>query len=406
MSKFLNILAPALGGTAVVLGGAWYAAFHLFAPQPPGPLTATILSDVAAPETAPPVVLASSMQAAKSPTTAADGARFGLGRPATEDEVAAWNLDVSPDGTGLPEGSGDVLTGEALFSDNCAACHGEFAEGVDNWPKLAGGEGTLDRKDPVKTVGSYWPYLSTTWDYVHRSMPFGNAQSLEPDEVYAIVAYILYSNDLVDEDFVLSRDNFLDVAMPNADGFIVDDRETAEAGFWTGEPCMENCKDSVEITMRARVLDVTPQAEGAAEEMPAATVETAVTETATPEAGEAAAGTATDASAVDPALVAEGETVFKKCKACHQVGEGAENKTGPMLTGIVGRPAGSVEGFKYSKPLQSAGENGLVWDEDTLAEFLANPKAHVKGTKMSFAGLKKDSDLAAIIAYLRAFPGN
>lgn len=186
--------------------------------------------------------------------------KFGLGRPALPEEIAAWDLDVQPDGTGLPEGSGDVLTGEEVFADYCAVCHGDFAEGVDNWPKLAGGMDTLDHDDPLKTVGSYWPYLSTTWDYVNRSMPFGNAQSLTADEVYAIVAYILYSNDLVEEEFVLSKETFLDVQMPNADGFIIDDRLTSEAHF-VREPCMENCKDSVEITMRARVLDVTPDQE-------------------------------------------------------------------------------------------------------------------------------------------------
>ncbi|MGD9866153.1 MAG: c-type cytochrome, partial [Pseudodonghicola sp.] len=170
--------------------------------------------------------------------------KLGLGRPALPEEIAAWNMDVSPDGTGLPEGSGSVMDGEALFSDYCAVCHGDFAEGVDNWPKLAGGAGTLADKDPLKTVGSYWPYLSTTWDYVHRSMPFGNAQTLKPDEVYAIVAYILYSNDLVEDDFVLSKENFLEVEMPNKDGFIVDDRETAEAAFWKAEPCMTNCKET------------------------------------------------------------------------------------------------------------------------------------------------------------------
>lgn len=183
---------------------------------------------------------------------------FGLGRPATPEEIAAWDLDVSPDGTGLPEGSGDVLTGEEVFADNCAACHGDFAEGVDNWPKLAGGMGTLDHDDPLKTVGSYWPHLSTAWDYVNRSMPFGNAQSLTPDEVYGVVAYILYSNDLVDEDFVLSKENFLEVQMPNAGGFVLDDRAATELPLFSQPPCMESCKDSVEITMRAAVLDVTP----------------------------------------------------------------------------------------------------------------------------------------------------
>jgi len=184
---------------------------------------------------------------------------FGLGRPALPEEIAAWDLDVRPDGTGLPVGSGSVMDGEEIFSESCAFCHGEFAEGVDNWPKLAGGDDTLADEDPLKTVGSYWPHLSTVWDYVNRSMPFGNAQSLTPDEVYAITAYILYSNYLVDDDFVLSNENFLEVAMPNADGFIIDDRMESEAHFWNSDPCMENCKDSVEVTMRARVLDVTPE---------------------------------------------------------------------------------------------------------------------------------------------------
>ncbi len=322
--------------------------------------------------------------------------KLGLGRAALPEEIAAWDMDVSPDGTGLPVGSGDVLTGEELFSDSCAICHGEFAEGVDNWPKLAGGDDTLADKDPVKTVGSYWPHLSTTWDYVNRSMPFGGAQTLETDEVYAIVAYILYSNDLVDEDFVLSNENFTDVVLPNAEGFIIDDRLEAESHFWTAEPCMENCKDSVEITMRAMVLDVTPEEEAAAE--PAATEE--VVEVAAVAEEPAVEEPAVAVAALDAELVAAGEKVFKKCKACHQIGEGAKNRTGPLLTGIVGHAAGSIEGFKYSKALMAMAEDGLIWDEDSLSAFLAKPKAFMKGTKMGFAGLKKEEDLSAIIAYL------
>jgi len=161
---------------------------------------------------------------------------LGLGRPALPEEIAAWDLDVSPNGDGLPEGSGDVATGEELFSDNCASCHG----------------------DPLKTVGSYWPHLSTAFDYVRRSMPFGGAQVLTDDEVYAIVAYILYNNDLVEDDFVLSKENFLEVTLPNAEGFFVDDRDAAELPLFVREPCMENCKATVEITAHASVVDVTP----------------------------------------------------------------------------------------------------------------------------------------------------
>ncbi|MDF2231768.1 c-type cytochrome [Albimonas sp. CAU 1670] len=329
-------------------------------------------------------------------------AKMGLGRTATPEEVAAWDIDVRPDGLGLPEGSGDVMTGEPLYVEKCAVCHGDFGEAVGRWPVLAGGEGTLDRKDPVKTVGSYWPYLSTVWDYVHRAMPFTEGRSLSADETYAITAYLLYLNDLVDEDFELSKETFLEVEMPNADGFFLDDRDEVEVAEFSKDPCMSGCKTEVKVTKHATVIDVTPDDEGeaAAEESAAeAPVETAKAEPAAPAAepakAEAPAGP-------DPALVAEGEDLFKKCKACHQVGEGAKNRTGPILNGVVGAKATHVDGFKYSKALQEAAEGGLVWTPETLDAFLANPKKFVPKTKMSFAGLKKEDERAAMIAYLQS----
>jgi cytochrome c len=334
--------------------------------------------------------------------TALWSGEYGLGRPALPEEIAAWDVNVMPDGRGLPEGSGDVWTGDEVFSEKCAMCHGDFAEGLGNWPKLAGGAGTLDHKDPLKTVGSYWPHLSTVWDYVNRSMPFGNAQSLTPDEVYAIVAYILYSNNLVDEDFTLSHENFAEFVMPNAEGFIVDDRAVKEYAIWHGEPCMENCKDTVEITMRAAVLDVTP--EETAAEAEAAAEPPAEAEPVQTAAAEPAADAAPEpAAAPDPELVAAGEKVFRKCKACHQVGEGAKNATGPQLNGIVGRAAGAVDGFKYSGTLAGMAGDGLVWNTETLAAFLADPRGYVKGTRMAFAGLKSDEEIAAVTAYLATF---
>jgi cytochrome c len=314
---------------------------------------------------------------------------LGLGRVALPEEIAAWDLDVSPDGTGLPVGSGDVMTGEEVFADKCAACHGDFAEGVGNWPKLAGGAGTLAHEDPLKTVGSYWPYLSTTWDYVNRSMPFGDAQSLTADEVYAIVAYILYSNDLVDDEFVLSDETFADVTLPNADGFVLDDRLETEHAIWQGEPCMRDCKTSVQVTRRALVLDVTPQ-----EDTDAA------------KAADQPDVTLAAVTGPDPELIADGEKLFKKCKSCHQIGAGAKNRSGPVLTGIVGQAAGTVDGFRYSKALLAMASEGLVWDGQALREFLRKPKAFMKGTKMSFAGLKDDADLDAITAYLASVTGD
>lgn len=398
MSKSANLFIAAGFGAAAMYGVAINTADRLVTEVPE---EARIVAATASPE----LRMIAAAMAASAP---APEGKMGLGRPATEDEVAAWNKDVSPDGTGLPEGSGSVEDGEMLFSENCAICHGEFAEGVDNWPKLAGGKDTLNHDDPLKTVGSYWPYLSTVFDYVHRSMPFGNAQSLSADDTYAITAYILYSNDMVDDDFVLSKENFLEVEMTNPDGFIIDDRETSERHFWNASPCMTDCKESVEITMRAAVLDVTPEEDGdeaaaEAEETPtqvAAAAPAPKVEEVPKEEPKVETAAAAPAAA-DPELAAKGEKVFKKCKACHQVGEGAKNKTGPQLNGVVGRTIGGVDGFKYSGTL--AGMTDKTWTEAELSAFLEAPKKYAKGTKMSFAGLKKETDRAALIEYLKTF---
>jgi cytochrome c len=187
------------------------------------------------------------------------GRRYGIGREATPEEIAGWDIDVRPDGDGLPPGQGSVKDGEEVYMTRCAACHGEFGEGAGRWPHLAGGRSSLTSDDPNKTVGSYFPSVSVLFDYVRRAMPFGDAQSLTNDELYAVTAYVLYLNDLVEEDFVLTPDTFRTVRMPNADGFFDDDRETSEREFWRNEPCMTNCKAEVRITGRARVLDVTPE---------------------------------------------------------------------------------------------------------------------------------------------------
>lgn len=320
---------------------------------------------------------------------------LGLGHAVSPEEIAVWDIDVRPDGMGLPKGSGTVEQGDKIFSAKCAVCHGVFGEGAGRWPVLAGGQDTLTNARPVKTIGSYWPYLSTVFDYVNRAMPFGEAQSLEADEVYAITAYLLYLNDEVDDDFELTSENFVDARLPNEDAFKPDDRPETELAVFTGEPCMENCKDSVEVTMRAAVLDVTPEETAAkAAETQAANVE--------PETAEASQSAIPEPAALDPELVAEGENVFKKCKACHQLGEGAKNRVGPILTGVVGGPAGAADGFKYSNALKKVAEGGLIWTETELAAFLAKPKDYLKGTKMSFAGLKKTQDVAAVIAYLKS----
>ena len=308
---------------------------------------------------------------------------LGLGRPATENEVVAWDIDIRPDGSGLPIGSGSVLIGEEVYTDNCASCHGDFGEGIDRWPELAGGFDTLDSENPVKTIGSYWPYLSTVWDYVHRAMPFGNAQSLSNDEVYAITAYILYLNDLVDEDFELSNLNFKEISLPNEKNFYLDNRKNLENVTFT-KRCMQNCKPEAKISKRAIVLDVTPEEE---------TSENKITNE----------GDTIDLVNLDPKLIDYGEKVFKKCKACHRIGLNAKNGAGPHLNNIFGRVAGELKDYKkYSKSIKKIGQEGLIWNAETLTSFLENPKEYITGTKMNFKGIKKSDDLAALIEYLAA----
>lgn len=187
---------------------------------------------------------------------AGEGKRYGVGTVASPEQIAAWDIDVRPDGQGLPAGGATALDGEELYIERCSACHGEFGEAVGRYPVIMGGEGSLTSEDPVKTPGSYWPYASTLWDYIYRAMPFGEAQTLTVDETYAVVAYVLYLNDVVEDDFVLDQSSLATVVMPNADGFVDDDRLSEPSHG--AEPCMQDCVSDVKIFNRARRLDVTP----------------------------------------------------------------------------------------------------------------------------------------------------
>ena len=181
---------------------------------------------------------------------------FGLGTLATAEQIAGWDIDVRPDGKGAPIGSGTAADGEEVYAERCAGCHGDFGEGVDRWPILAGGLGSLVTAYPVKTVGSYWPYASTVYDYVYRAMPFGEAQSLTHDETYQVVAYILNMSDVIDDEFVLSNETIGSVKMPNQSGFMLPDPRPD--GQLASAPCMQTCEVSTKIIGRARIIDVTP----------------------------------------------------------------------------------------------------------------------------------------------------
>jgi len=143
-----------------------------------------------------------------------------LGRAATPEEIAAWDISIDPGGAGLPPGGGTARQGEAIFAAKCAVCHGEKGAGKPN-DQLVGGNGTLSGdKPPVKTVGSYWPYATTLFDYIRRAMPFTESKALTNDELYAVSAYILSLNEIIGKDDVLDAQSLPKVRMPNRDGFI------------------------------------------------------------------------------------------------------------------------------------------------------------------------------------------
>ena len=197
-----------------------------------------------------PLVIAASVNAETRP--------FNLGTIATAEQVAGWDIDVRPDGLGAPIGTGNAYDGEEVYIDRCAACRRDFGEAVDNWPVLVGGEGTLDTHDPVKTTGSYWPYASTMYDYIYRAMPFGESQSLSPDETYQIVAYLLYMNDIIDDEFELNQENIGKIEMPNQNGFLLPDPRP-DAQPISGVACMKNCDVPTNVIGKARDIDVTPE---------------------------------------------------------------------------------------------------------------------------------------------------
>lgn len=148
-----------------------------------------------------------------------DETTFGFGQPASPEQIAGWDIDIKPDGTGLPPGRGSVAEGERLFAKLGAKCHGDKGEGTDKAPPLVGGIGTLATDAPLKTVGSFWPYAPVLFDYIRRAMPADNPQSLAPDEVYALCAYILHLNGIVPDDAVMDAQTLPQVVMPNHAGF-------------------------------------------------------------------------------------------------------------------------------------------------------------------------------------------
>jgi len=162
------------------------------------------------------LLAAASVLAAQSP-------HYGVGHAPTAEEIRQWDISVSPDGRGLPQGSGTAAAGKEIYANRCARCHGAAGEGRDSVP-LAGGQGTLKTPKPLKTVGSFWPHATTIFDYVSRSMPFDKPGTLTANQVYAVTAYVLFLNGIVPETTVIDAQSLPKVQMPNRGGFVPDPR--------------------------------------------------------------------------------------------------------------------------------------------------------------------------------------
>jgi mono/diheme cytochrome c family protein len=149
----------------------------------------------------------------------------GLGRPASAEELKQRDITVLPDGAGMPDGNGTAAQGEAVYRDKCASCHGPNGEGNQpQGPQLVGGIGSLATDNPVRTVGSFWPYATSVWDYIHRAMPQNQPGSLSADDTYAVTAFLLNRNKIIEAGEVMNKESLPKVRMPNRDGFIPDAR--------------------------------------------------------------------------------------------------------------------------------------------------------------------------------------
>ena len=158
---------------------------------------------------------------------------YALGRAATDSEVKAWDIDVNPSGAGLPAGRGTYASGVAVYAKQCSACHGAKGEGLPPNPRLVGPEPrdfsfATDTK-ATKTIGNYWPYATTLYDYINRAMPFAAEGSLPPDDVYSVISFLLVENGIVDSTLVIDATSLPRVKMPARGRFVRDDRKGGEA---------------------------------------------------------------------------------------------------------------------------------------------------------------------------------
>ena len=190
---------------------------------------------------------------------------YGIGSTPTSAQIAGWHIAIPPTGANLPPGKGTVAEGGKVFAAECAMCHGTFGEGTNGYPALVGGVGSLASGSPEKTVGSYWPYATTVYDYINRAMPFFAPHTLKPDQVYSLVAWLLNMNEIVKSDWVADAKTLPLVKMPNRDHWNWKDPRPATQN----KACMTNCANpkDIKITSDASTMDLTPRLTGPLDRM-------------------------------------------------------------------------------------------------------------------------------------------
>lgn len=291
---------------------------------------------------------------------------YGFGKPASQREIAGWDIDVRPDGTGLPKGRGSVADGQVIYDEKCASCHGTFGES-NSYLQIAGGVGSLGTDQPVRTTGSKLNYATTLWDYINRAMPFNAPQTLSPDDVYALTAYVLNLNDILPADAVLDQDSLPKVKMPNRDGF------TTQHGFMRrdGRPdtrnvaCMSNC--ATEVRLSSEMPDYARDQHGNLAEQ-----------------GRTVGAASMVAVAKPPPAAKSGLDLAKAsaCTACHGV---SEKLVGPGFREVAARYAGDAGAEARLVGKVKAGGSG-VWG----------------GVPMPAQPQVKDADAKALVQWILA----
>lgn len=288
---------------------------------------------------------------------------YGFGKPASPAQIAGWDIDVRPDGHGVKKGRGSVEQGQAIYDAKCASCHGTFGES-NNYIVIAGGVDKGDLKTgraaslrggEIRTLGNKLNYATTLWDYINRAMPWTNPQSLSPDEVYAVTAYVLHLNDIVPADFVLDDQNLLTLPMPNRNGFTTAHGMASVKGKpdVQGSACMSDC-----VKGETKVTSILPEFARNVHGSIALQVRgygpIRGIDTTRHEPGK---GGAAPVAPAKPAVEVEALLKAKGCVACH----GISNKiVGPAYRDVAAKYQGKPEAAPYLVKKMHEGGAG-VW---------------------------------------------